>query len=98
MCDLCIMEKMKTHGGAMWNALFLLVRDYDDNFIKDFVKRLPCETCSRGFLEYMKKYDLNCSKKECYRKLWHIRCKIDRKYWNSDSQDDLDKYLNYLLI
>ena len=51
------MEKMEKHGGKMWDSLFLLVKDNDEKFIKDYIDRLPCDKCSLGFKEYMKKYN-----------------------------------------
>ena len=87
---------MKKFGGSMWDTLFLLVKDNDEQFIRNYIERLPCESCSKGFLEYMKKYDLNCSRSECYKKIWTIRCKIDKKYRSMNTEEDLSSYLKYL--
>ena len=81
----------------MWDILFLLVKDYDEEFIKLFIDRLPCESCSNGFKEYMKKYNLNVEKKECYKLLWKIRSRIDsKKYSSKNTNEHLQDYLAYL--
>ena len=45
------MNILKTHGGKMWDTLFLLVRDNDNEFILEFIDRLPCDDCKKIFLK-----------------------------------------------
>jgi len=92
------MEQMKTFGGIFWDTLFILLRDNDDDFIINFVNRLPCEICKKEFFRISKKYNMNCKKEECYEVLWAIRCKIDKKYRDSKTKEKLNEYLKYLKI
>ena len=35
-------EQKKKFGGAWWDTLFILIRDYDKDFIYSFVDRMAC--------------------------------------------------------
>ncbi len=88
----------KKFGGSFWDTLFILIDDNDSDFILEFVKRLPCHSCYKGFLRECKKFDLNCDKETCMRKLWSIRCIVDEKYKNYDNEEKFNNYLVYLLL
>jgi len=92
------MEQMKTFGGAFWDTLFILVKDNDEDFIFDFVNRLPCKLCINNFFHKLKrtKFSFDCNKEECLRKLWTMRCMIDEKYKDYDNKEMLQEYLKYL--
>tara|TARA_R110000868_G_scaffold132225_2_gene342862 strand:+ start:476 stop:772 length:297 start_codon:yes stop_codon:yes gene_type:complete len=88
----------KKFGGCFWDTLFILVQDNDEDFILELIMRLPCHSCYKGFLRASKKYDLNCNKEECMRKLWSIRCNIDEKYKDFDNDKKYNEYLVFLLL
>lgn len=93
------MQKMEKFGGIMWDTLFLLVQDNDEDFILSFVERLPCSNCPINFKKKMRKHSItlnNLSKEETYKKLWHLRCLMNPKYKNNS--EDLNNYLKFLLI
>ena len=94
------MNILKTHGGKIWDTLFLLVRDNDNEFILKFVDRLPCDDCKKNFLKKIKRKNINfnVSKNECYRLLWDIRCNIHVKYFDKNNDEELEKYLKYLML
>jgi hypothetical protein len=93
------MNKMEKFGGAMWDTLFLLVNDNDNDFIYDFINRLPCEKCINNFNKCIRKNKISfdCDKNEIYKKLWTMRCKMNEaKYIDNDEK--LNDYLKYLYI
>jgi len=94
------MNVMEKFGGSMWDTLFLLVNDKDNNdFIFDFVNRLPCEKCINNFNKCIRKNNIsfNNDKNDTYKKLWFLRCEMNvSKYKNTD--EELNNYLKYLLI
>jgi len=92
------LEITKKFGGAFWDTLFIFVKDDDDEFILEFIKRLPCHSCYKSFLRESKKYNLCCNKKECRRKLWSLRCIIDKKYKDCDNENNYNDYLMFLLL
>ena len=94
-------EQKKKFGGAWWDTLFILIRDYDKDFIYSFVDRMACEQCIKNFYFKLeqKNLDLNKPRKETYRTLWNIRCLIDsHKYWDKNTDYDLGEYLKYLCL
>jgi len=94
------MDQMKKFGGAFWDTLFILLKDNDEDFILDFVNRLPCRICINSFNRKLKrtKFRFDCDKQEALRKLWTMRCMIDDKYKNDDNDDKFVEYLKYLQL
>jgi len=95
------MEQMNKFGGAMWDTLFLLVQDHDNEFILNFVERLPCNTCAINFYKVLRKKNISLndlSKEETYKKLWKLRCLMNPKYKDKDNSEELNNYLKFLLI
>tara|TARA_S200002703_G_scaffold68758_1_gene59677 strand:- start:187 stop:480 length:294 start_codon:yes stop_codon:yes gene_type:complete len=90
----------KKFGGAFWDTLFIFVKDNDEEFIFNFVNRLPCKLCINNFYHKLKrtKFSFDCSKEEILRKLWTMRCMIDEKYKNDDNEEKFNSYLVYLLL
>ncbi len=91
---------MKKFGGAFWDTLFILLKDNDEDFILDFVNRLPCRMCKNSFYRKLKrtKFTFDCDKQEALRKLWTMRCMIDDKYKNDDNDEKFVEYLKYLQL
>ena len=86
-------------GGAWWDTLFIFVKDNDKDFIYEFVERIPCDDCKKNFHNHFNNYDFNVNKHEIRKILWEIRCKIHVvKYGEKNNDEDLNKYLEYLLL
>tara|TARA_R110000823_G_scaffold161009_2_gene292544 strand:+ start:1172 stop:1447 length:276 start_codon:yes stop_codon:yes gene_type:complete len=84
---------IRTHGGAMWDTLFILLKDNDKDFIVNFIQRLPCKDCIDKTMDELNKHNLdNKSKEELYKILWDLRSDLHNKY----KDKTLDHYLNYL--
>ena len=89
------MELMKKFGGAFWDTLFLFIKDNDNEFIYDFVSRLPCKNCAADMINRLDNFNLNNkSKKEIIEFLWNCRQELHDKY----KEKTLEEYLNYLGI
>ena len=90
---------METHGGKIWDALFLLIKDDDEDFILNIINRMPCEFCVRHTNNCIKDNNINFkgNKEDIFKSLWTLRCLLHpHKYINNDVE--LKKYLNYLLV
>jgi len=89
---------MKNHGGKLWDALFLIIKDNDKDFIIDYIKRIPCEYCIKDTLNKIEKYyDFNNkSVEEIRRLLWSLRCRLISKY--KDTDEDYNNFIDYLNI
>ena len=48
------MDINKKFGGAWWDTLFILIKDDDEDFIMDFIERLPCKICRDNFYHKIK--------------------------------------------
>ena len=86
-------------GGAWWDTLFILIKDNDQEFILDFVDRMPCDYCRQHFLKEAFNYNFNQKKEELYKILWKIRCNIDKeKYGEKKEEKYLKEYLRFLYL
>lgn len=84
---------MHTHGGKLWDSLFILIKDNDKQFIYDFCSRIPCETCKNDFIIKLNNKDLeNKTREELLQILWQCRGDIHDKY----RKKSLLEYLQYL--
>ena len=54
-------------GGAWWDTLFMFIKDNDQEFILDFVDRMPCDYCRQHFLKEAFNYNFNQKKEELYK-------------------------------
>ena len=89
---------MKNHGGSMWDTLFIMVKDNDEDFIMEFIKRTPCIMCMNHALKKIEKhYDFKeKSIDETRRLLWSLRCSLIGKY--KDDDESFNRYIDYLNI
>ncbi len=94
------MDINKKFGGAWWDTLFILIKDDDEDFIMDFIERLPCKICRDNFYHKIKVKRINfkCKKEEIWVRLWSLRCMMDEKYKNKNNEEYLKDYLKFLLL
>ena len=85
-------------GGAWWDTLNILVQDEDQDFILEFVNRLPCNQCKRKFNRLLNKYNFNVKKIDILKQLWEIRCIMDPKYVDKNTDEYFNSYLKFLLL
>ena len=103
--DMMITKQRQTKfGGAMWDVMTILMNGDDEEFIVDFVKRMPCKYCIEPFFNKKKELNIEFNKdvETNRRNLWKIRCplNINNHYetkWK-DTDEEYEKYLKFLIL
>ena len=96
-------ERQTKFGGAMWDVMTLLMDGDDEEFIVDFVNRMPCKYCIGPFFKKKKELNIEFNKdvETNRRNLWKIRCPLNIVNYETkwkDTDEDYEKYLKFLIL